>query len=72
MLSKESAPFPKVEADTVPLPVPDEAESMVLKEQKGSEDLIVHDSEADENDEVESVSPAPKAIDFGQFAFTGF
>lgn len=38
-----------VEPASIPLPVADEEESLVLSVQKGSEDLITHDSEGEED-----------------------
>lgn len=59
----------EVEPASIPLPMPDEAENIVLSMQNGSEDLIIHDSEE------EGLSPgageeAPR-INLGRFVYAG-
>ena len=80
LLSKGSVPFPEVTKEShtkdvepalIPLPIPDETENLYLITQSGSEDLIIHDSEG-END---ALSPGPadecvsSRIDFKRFAY---
>jgi len=66
LLSKGSVPFPEVEVEpaAIPLPIPDETENKALT---GSEDLIIHDSEGEE----EPLSPGPEEsrLDLGRFVY---
>jgi exonuclease 1 len=84
LLSKGGVPFPEVaqeirtmkdvEPASIPLPMPDEIENVALNMQSGSEDLIIHDSEG-END---ALSPGPgdeeyestPRLDLGRFTYT--
>lgn len=75
LLSKDFVPFPEAvrerksknrEPSSVPLPTPDDSENAILNMPGGSEDLIIHDSEGED----EALSPGPKpAIDFGAFVY---
>jgi exonuclease-1 len=84
LLSKGGVAFPEVaqeistmkdvEPASIPLPMPDEIENVALNMQSGSEDLIIHDSEG-END---ALSPGPgdeeyestPRLDLGRFTYT--
>lgn len=76
LLNKDFVPFPEVvrerksknvEPSSIPLPAPDDSENAMLNMPGGSEDLIIHDSEGED----EALSPGPKsAIDFGAFVYT--
>jgi exonuclease-1 len=80
LLGKGLVPFPEVAGDnsksvvdpaSIPLPQPDETENIALNQQNGSEDLIIHDSE-EEDDALSPVSrediSAP--LDFTKFVYT--
>jgi len=78
LLSKNGVPFPEVARDSksvfaepasIPLPVPDYTETVALG--NGSEDLIIHDSEGEED----ALSPIAgddhsSRIDLGAFVYT--
>jgi exonuclease-1 len=78
LLSKNGVPFPEMareskltfaEPASIPLPVPDYAEALALG--NGSEDLIIHDSEGEED----ALSPIAgddhnSRIDLGAFVYT--
>jgi exonuclease-1 len=84
LLSKDFIPFPEVAREVaretatpidpamIPLPNPDDTENVALKESVGSEDLIIHDSEGD--DEPLSPYSGPNkgaaALDLGRFRFS--
>ncbi|EPE26808.1 PIN [Glarea lozoyensis ATCC 20868] len=77
LLRKGLVPFPEVASEkmkrivdpaSIPLPPPDESENVELMQQKGSEDLIIHDSE----EEDEAISPVLREdvsarLDFSKF-----
>lgn len=82
LFGKSGPPFPKVkkamvaqmiDPTSIPLPPADETENIALSGQKGSEDMIIHDSEGD--DEALSSSfkddrPRDK-LNLGQFVYAG-
>ena len=82
LLSKGSVPFPEVglenkvmevEPASIPLPIPDENENMVLsmEMQNGSEDLIIHDSEEEECLSPGGLDEEMPRINLGRFVFAG-
>ncbi len=80
MLSKQNKPFPEAIDHLPKSETPAKRDETTNKSIGGSEDLIIHDSEEEDNslsptperenggDMFESVTPAPK-IDFGRFAY---
>ncbi|KUJ14628.1 uncharacterized protein LY89DRAFT_619648 [Mollisia scopiformis] len=80
LLSKDFVPFPEVAIENakeidptmIPLPNPDETENIELNLPVGSEDLIIHDSEGDD----EALSPVRRPgegttqLDLGKFMFS--
>lgn len=81
-LSKGGVPFPEevekikavIEPASVPLPIPDENENKALNMTTGSEDLILHDSEAEDGGSspvANNEQPSLTRIDFTRFAYAG-
>jgi exonuclease-1 len=77
LLGRVTVPFPEVANDEpatlvdptlIPLPLPDEAEDKAL--QNGSEDMIIHDSEGEEEDLSPNSNDTFK-INFGRFVYAG-
>lgn len=82
LLGDNSVPFPhvlnhrkdvNVEPASIPLPLPDETENMALA-QEGSEDLIIHDSEGEDD----AMSPGPEegiqsagSLNIARFVYAG-
>lgn len=80
LLSKDFVPFPgvrenakKIDPAMIPLPDPDETENMTLNIPAGSEDLISHDSEGDDEAQSPYSRPGERAtqLDIGKFRFSG-
>ena len=80
MLSKGDVPFPEVRRETkndnavepasIPLPMADETENLMLSTQKGSEDMIIPDSESEGEEDLDpDAGEAVPCIDFGRFAY---
>jgi len=76
LLGKDNVPFPEalcekgsriIEPAMIPLPEPDDLENAMLNMTGGSEDLIVHDSEGE--DDALSPGPTP-SINFAAFVYT--
>lgn len=65
------SPAKKIDPAMIPLPGPDDIENMALNMPTGSEDLIVHDSESD--DDALSPCSGPEdgtaQFDLGRFMF---
>ncbi|PVH87982.1 hypothetical protein DL98DRAFT_224387 [Cadophora sp. DSE1049] len=78
LLSRGNVPFPEVAHDmkkqvvdpaSIPLPAVDENEIKMLSKGTGSEDLIIHDSEDDEELSPCGVEETKSRFDFGRFVY---
>ncbi|KAL5323304.1 hypothetical protein ACEPPN_007838 [Leptodophora sp. 'Broadleaf-Isolate-01'] len=79
MLGRGNVPFPEavesakknaVKPASIPHPVADEVENKLLSMGTGSEDLIIHDSEDDEELSPGVEDGAKSRFDFGRFVYT--
>lgn len=77
MLSKGDVPFPEVARHkevvnpaAIPLPLADEAENAALSTQAGSEDMIIHDSESEGEDEGAGDYQVAPGMGLGRFTYS--